>query len=73
MKTLIRYFFLDTVSTIFMLITLALAISYVLGLLTAGYWLFGCVLFILRGIIWQGKYVDRIRELENVIEILNKK
>jgi hypothetical protein len=44
-----------------------------LGLLTAGYWLFGCVLFILRGIIWQGKYVDRIRELENVIEILNKK
>lgn len=67
----LRYFLLDTVSTVFLLITLVLAIGYTLGLLTAGYWLFACVLFILRGIMWQGWYVDKIREME--IDKLNGK
>ena len=65
----------DVVSTIFLLITIFLAIYYSLNMEyshNAGYWLFACVLYIYRGIVWEGAYVKRIRDLEEVIRKLSE-
>jgi uncharacterized membrane protein YiaA len=75
LKRLYRYFKLDMVSTLFLCVTIFLFV-YLLSNGTdkdnVGYWLGAVIIFIFRGIIWQGAYVDRIRDLESQIELTNK-
>jgi len=73
---LFNYFRWDIVSFLFLIITAVLAVYYASGgtySVNAGYWLFACVLFIFRGIVWQGQYVEWIRELEELIKKLTNK
>jgi len=71
-KRIFRYFKMDMVSTFFLFITIFLFVYRIAegpDYNNVAYWLGAVVIFVFRGIIWQGGYVDRIRELE----AMNKK
>ena len=70
LKRLYRYFKMDMASTIFLGITIFLFVYLIAKgneYENVGYWLGAVIIFVFRGIIWQGGYVDRIRELEDEV------
>lgn len=68
MKFIIFSFRNDIVSTIILVLTVIFSILYITGYNEAGLFLFILIPFIFRGILWQGAYVKRIRELEKLIK-----
>jgi hypothetical protein len=62
-----KYLMLDLVSTLFLLSTLGIMIFALLTETDVSWFLWLVVLFIFRGIMWQGQYVDRIRDLEYLL------
>jgi len=70
MKKLFRYFKLDMVSVIFLAVTIGLLVYHFVGNADVSPFLALVALFIFRGIMWQGQYVDRIRQQEKIIEEL---
>jgi hypothetical protein len=61
---ILKYLKLDIVSTLMMLVFIGLFILHLIKGIDVSLSLLLAILFIFRGIMWQGQYVDRIRELE---------
>lgn len=73
MKRLLNYFRYDMVKTIFLIVTIFSFLMFVSGQHEYGYWLGACMLFSFRSIVWEGQYLDRIKELMDIINDLSKK
>lgn len=72
MKRLFNYFRYDMVKTIFLGVTIFSFIMFASGKYEYGYWLGACALFSFRSIVWEGQYLDRIKELMDIIDDLSK-
>lgn len=71
LKRLVRYFAMDMVSTIFFFVLIGLFVYFISGGKEAdnvGYFLSICALYVFKCIIWQGGYVDQLRDYRNMIQ-----
>ncbi|OGM08806.1 hypothetical protein A2Z67_02255 [Candidatus Woesebacteria bacterium RBG_13_36_22] len=68
MKKILRYIWMDKPSMIFLLFTIGLIIcSYVFNF-NVRFYLVIVVIFVFRGMMWQGQYKDKIDSLEKFIQ-----
>jgi len=68
MKKILRYLWIDKPSTSILIITIILFVCSIVFDFNVRFFLPLVVIFVFRGIMWQGQYVDKINMLEKFIE-----
>jgi hypothetical protein len=68
MKKILRYLWMDKPSTGILIITIVLFVCSIVFNFNVRFFLPLIMIFVFRGIMWQGQYVDKISMLEKWIE-----